>query len=90
MTTLPTIHLNGTGADNLYQEYKAAWNSVKAAREALVHATCNARDFYPQGDDAFQRAREERSEAFLHLHQVEEYLTSWLMHLTDHIELSKQ
>ncbi len=90
MTTLPTIHLNGSGADNLYQEYKAAWNSVRATREALVHATCNARDFYPQGDSAFSKAREERSEAFLHLQQVEEYLASWLMHLSDYIELTSQ
>ena len=89
MTTLPTIHLNGSGAENLYQEYRAAWNELRAAREALVHATCNARDFYPQGDDAFRKAREERSEVFLHLQKVEEYLSEWVMHTANYIKPSK-
>jgi hypothetical protein len=63
MTTLPTIHLNGTDADSLYTEYRAVRKAVSQASDALVAATCNARDFYPQRSDAWQRARNERDEA---------------------------
>jgi len=87
MTTVPTIHLNGSSADNLYQEYKAAWNSVRAAITALNHCTCNARDFYPQGEAAFPMAKEERTEALANLARVEEYLANWLVHCQDYIKL---
>jgi hypothetical protein len=62
-TTLPTIHLNGTGAQNLEEEYRAVRRAVSAAGDALQAATCNARDFYPQDPGAWQRARAERDEA---------------------------
>ena len=83
MTTLPTIHLNGTGADTLQQEYRAVRKAVDAAATALVHATCNARDFYPQEPGAWQRARDERAEAFRLLQLVSEYAERWEVHAMD-------
>ena len=47
---LPTIHLNGTGAECLAAEYHEVYLAIGRASEALEAATCNARDFYPQGD----------------------------------------
>jgi hypothetical protein len=44
------------------------------------------RDFYPQGDGAYAMAREERTNAFLKLQEVEEYLTDWVIHCHDHID----
>ena len=85
MTTLPTIHLNGSGAENLCEEYTAALNALQYAREALVHATLNMRDFYPQGDGAYAMAREERTNAFLKLQEVEEYLAAWVIHCHEHL-----
>jgi hypothetical protein len=84
MTTLPTIHLNGTGADSLYNEYRAVRKAVSSASDALVAATCNARDFYPQDSDAWQQARNERAEALQMLQQVYEYAERWEMHALDH------
>jgi hypothetical protein len=77
MTTLPTIHLNGTGADSLFAEYRAVRKAVNAARELLVAATCNQRDFYPQGPDAWQQACNERAEALRMLQRVSEYAEAW-------------
>lgn len=84
MTALPTIHLNGSGIDNLSEEYTAALNALHYAREALVHTTLHMRDFYPQADDSYIQARAERSEAFAHLQAVEEYLTDWVAHCRLH------
>lgn len=53
MTTIPTIHLNGTGKDTLTAEYYAAYKAIKESINTLLDATLNGRDFYPQGTDAF-------------------------------------
>lgn len=84
MYTLPTIHLNGTGASTLAEEYGTAWRALLSARDALVASTCNARDFYPQGDHAFHDARFERSEALAKLDDVIDYLEAWVAHINDH------
>lgn len=83
MTTLPTIHLNGTGAESLMQEYRAVRKAITAAADALAHATCNARDFYPQEPGAWERARAERDEAFRLLQQVSDYAEAWELHAMD-------
>jgi hypothetical protein len=80
MATLPTIHLNGTSAKSLVREYRAVSDALEAASKALEAATCNARDFYLQGDDAWQRARKEREEAFAKLAEVQTYAEAWLDH----------
>jgi hypothetical protein len=82
-TTLPTIHLNGTGAQNLEDEYRAVRRAVNAAGDALQAATCNARDFYPQEPGAWQRARNERAEAFRLLQLVSDYAEQWESHAAD-------
>ena len=82
-TTLPTIHLNGTGAQNLEEEYRAVRQAVSAAVDKLEKATCNARDFYPQGHGAWDRARAERAEAFRLLQRVSGYAEQWETHAAD-------
>ena len=82
--TLPTIHLNGTGAQNLEEEYRAVRRAVSAASDALQAATCNARDFYPQEPGAWQRARDERAEAFRLLQLVSNYAERWELHAAEH------
>ena len=86
MTTpaLPTIHLNGTGADSLQREYRAVRRAIAAAADALAAATCNQRDFYPQEPGAWERARAERAEAFRLLQQVSDYAEQWELHAMQH------
>ena len=82
--TLPTIHLNGTGAKTLYEEYRTARHAIGAALDALAAATCNARDFYPQETGAWERARAERQEAFRLLNLVLIYTELWERHAAEH------
>ena len=74
---LPEIHLNGTGAQTLANEYEAFYEALDAAAKALQKATCNVRDFYPQGDAAWQQARQEREEAFRKLAELQAYAEAW-------------
>lgn len=82
--TLPTIHLNGTGADSLQQEYRAVRKAIGAAVDALAAATCNQRDFYPQEPGNWERARADRAEAFRLLQQVSDYAEQWEIHAMGH------
>jgi hypothetical protein len=81
--TLPTIHLNGTGAASLEAEYRAVREAVTATEELLQAATCNLRDFYPQEPGAWQRAQDERIEAFRLLQLVSNYVEQWEVHAAD-------
>lgn len=57
--TFPTVHLNGTSAEDLTEDYRAAYSAVSSAIEALQQSAPNARDYYVQGSDAYPRARAE-------------------------------
>lgn len=83
MATIPTIHLNGTGYTTLRDEYAAAYDAISKAVEALAATTCNGRDFYPQGADAYYRARDERTEAFTKLREAHAYVGEILMGICD-------
>jgi hypothetical protein len=83
MTTIPTIHLNGTGFTTLRDEYAAAYDAINKAINALANATCNGRDYYPQGEQAFYDAREERQEAFNKLCEVKNYAAEMLAGICD-------
>jgi hypothetical protein len=83
--TLPTIHRNGTGAKSLADEYHAVYQAIDQAGDALQAATCNARDFYPQGDAAWQQAQEERAEMFRKLIELQAYAEAWMGRASDHL-----
>lgn len=58
----PTIHLNGTSRKALHHGYREAALAVKRAIDATAETYPNARDYYPQGDEAFYAARQEHEE----------------------------
>jgi hypothetical protein len=83
MATVPTIHLNGTGFTTLRNEYAAAYDAIDKAIDALVKAELNGRDFYPQGPDAFYRARDERQAALDKLREAHQYAGEMLAGICD-------
>lgn len=56
MPKLPTIHLNGTSARELYNQWEDVANTAQAMLDALSLATPNGRDYYPQGPQALAEA----------------------------------
>ena len=71
---LPTIHTNGTSPDDLLAGYRAAAEAVEAAREVLGKVEFNARDYYPQGPDAWTKAQTDRAAMFAVLDNMQEEL----------------
>ena len=61
------------------------YQALDRASDALAAATCNARDFYPQGDAAWQQARNERAEIFRKLAEVQAYAEAWMARASDHL-----
>ena len=83
MTTIPTIHLNGTGFTTLRDGYAAAFDAIEKAMDALAKAELNGRDFYPQGPGAYYQARKERDVAFDHLRDASIYVGNVLSGICD-------
>lgn len=81
---LPTIHLNGTGARNLLAQYLAAAKALREASEALRAAAPHARDYYPQGDDAYWVARHEHDERVAAVSRVADDIDRLVQHTFHH------
>ncbi len=71
---LPTIHLNGTSGMSLLTQIREAHRAVDKALKALYGMAPHARDYYPQGDDAFVQATTEHSARLERLRSVAEEL----------------
>lgn len=82
---IPTVHLNGTGGACLRDEYAAAYDAIDKAIRTLGNATSNARDFYPQGPNAYWLHRKERDEAFVKLREVQSYIEALLTGICDQL-----
>lgn len=78
--TKPTIHLNGTSAEALTDMYEEAFRAVARALEAVAEAAPNARDYYVQGDGAFEKARAEHETRARKLREVQEELRALAEH----------
>lgn len=74
--TLPVIHLNGTGADTLYNEYRDARRALSEAADKILDATCHPRDFYLV-EGSWEKAKEERTAMIRKLDDVYMYLEEW-------------
>ncbi len=80
-TTLPTIHINGTGRNALESDYRAVRAKLRETIAAFDAVEFNGRDYYPQGPKAFTAAREERQAAFKLLTDFDAYLMAHLEHI---------
>lgn len=66
----PTIHRNGTGQDSLLAQQNNASELLRDAIRALEQAAPNARDYYPQGSEAFPAASKEHRARVIKLMEV--------------------
>lgn len=53
---IPTVHLNGTGRKGLTKQCELVYTKTQELIEAMSDASPHGRDYYPQGDDAFNEA----------------------------------
>jgi hypothetical protein len=56
---IPTIHLNGTSADELILQLQEAGSALRIAYARLTETYPDGRDYYTQGPDACSQATKE-------------------------------
>ncbi len=81
--TLPTIHLNGTSANVLYEDLANALGAMRAAIMAVEATAPNGRDYYPQGDRALAVAAYEHIDRIARLRSVVAELETLAEHIAD-------
>jgi hypothetical protein len=82
--TLPIIHSNGTGAEDLLEGYRNAAAAVSDAMEAIRKIEFNARDYYCSQDPAvWNKAKAEMQARSTVLHGVKEELMAIAIHCSD-------
>lgn len=84
--TLPTIHLNGTGAKTIFEENVEASTSCSEALAIIEKMEFNARDYYPQGPEAYTAARAERNVHVEALRKAKEHFMAIALHAQEFIK----
>lgn len=82
----PTIHLNGTSPEGLMEQVQGAMIACRNAISALASAAPNARDYYPQGSEAFSIALAEFEDRMNRMRSVLRELEEIAEHVADHME----
>jgi len=80
---VPLVHLNGSGAANLTEQYETAMAATRAALAAVEACAPNARDYYPLKEGAFEQARREHRERLVALHAIVEDLSTIVYGIED-------
>jgi hypothetical protein len=82
---LPTIHSNGTSLDTLIDGYDAINEALYRLDLKWREVEFNARDYYPQGPDAYTQARDERQQHSAKIKEVRAYIDGIRQHLYDQL-----
>lgn len=83
---VPTIHLNGTGGEQLLEQVTDSCRALQAAIEKMRAAWPNARDYYVQEDGAYVEADAEWRERLDKLQGVlkdQQYIAEQIMNLIE-------
>ncbi len=81
--TIPTIHLNGSSKESLVKDLKNAHTAIRNAIDALRETAPHGRDYYLQGDKAFEKARNEHCERVVKLEAVKKEIIHIYMKVAD-------
>ena len=78
---LPTIHMNGNSRGALLSQYQDVRNPLVGAFDAMKQIQFHPRDYYVQGDEAFNAAYKERSEVYTDLRKIIDYFETHVNHI---------
>ena len=83
--TLPTIHRNGTDANDLLQGLLKALNALREAEAKIRAAAPHGRDYYPQGPGATAQATDEHIDRLERLESIRHELDQIAAHVAAHL-----
>jgi len=82
--TLPLFHLNGNSVEKLTEQYQNAFTKLQEFVDAFSAIEFHARDYYPLGMEAWNKAMVERDHARTLLNGVYKYLETHVNHCYNH------
>lgn len=85
----PLVHLNGTDAETLLDQYYEASRALAYAIEVLHGAAPNARDYYPKGPNAFSQAQQAHNARIDKLKEVHEEIREIYESIENQIQARK-
>ena len=71
---LPLIHLNGNDGKTLGLQYWNAFKALQKLEEAFEAIDFHSRDYYPLGDEAWLKARAQRTAQWANITSIRNYL----------------
>jgi hypothetical protein len=80
---LPSIHLNGTDAQSLFDGYRNAHEAIRDAQRALAQCAPNGRDYYLQEGSATNEAMAEHRARMAALETIERDLEALGLHVME-------
>jgi len=83
--TFPTIHRNGTAAEDLLADYIDACQDLRTAIQTIQRNGPNGRDYYPQGNAAMQAAQAEHQSRLERLTAVLQELDAIAEHVSKEV-----
>lgn len=80
----PLVHLNGSGAKNLEEQWLAVYTASSRLLNALAESRPHPRDYYtlPDGDAKWNAARDEHHTLELQVLEVQDRFTKLLQELS--------
>lgn len=78
--TKPTIHLNGSNAEELFNGYQEAVEKLREALDAAAKTGPHGRDYYPQGESSIRAALADHRIRLATLEQVKGELEELASH----------
>lgn len=83
---VPTIHVNGTSGEHLRVEWGTIAAQAMLLREMLEKAPVNARDYYPQGPNAYDGAYKELLSMVYAVRNVERELNELVFNIQNEMD----
>lgn len=86
----PTVHLNGTSGEALFEQNYEASKAIREALEVLREAAPNGRDYYPQGPGAFEQAVTEFRKQSKTLYDAQKYFEAIALNVQDQMDAHRR
>lgn len=85
---LPFIHLNGSSAKSLMEQYRAAYESIGESIKSLDRIDLHMRDYYPlpRATSVFQQAQAEMKARYIALEKIQNELMEIMLHVNEFIK----
>ena len=81
---MPLFHLNGNSVQTLSREYYNAFTKLQEFVDTFSSIQFHPRDYYPLGDETWDKAKNERDEVRRKINEVYKYVEAHFNYCCDH------